>query len=59
MTDMASLRGIHQNNTEIIVGITYLQNECCDGNNTHSYVGSLELKAKTKSPSYRATFHIC
>ena len=55
---MPSLRGIHQNNTEIVIGITYLQNECCDGNNTHSYVGTLELKTKS-FPPVEATFDIC
>lgn len=58
MTDMPSLRGIHQNNTEIVIGITYLQNECCGGSNTHSYVGTLELKTKS-FPPVEATFHIC
>lgn len=54
MTGMPSIRGIHQNNTDVVVGITYLQNECCDGNNTHSYAGTLELKTKTKFPSCRS-----
>lgn len=45
---MPSLREIHQNNIDIIVGITCLQNECCEGYNSHLYVGTPGLKNKTK-----------